>query len=399
MNQAQQIATGGVAACSALKSPTTVAVVLDSWNYPFNGTVVSTRRFVKGLVERGYRVRVIAMEGAETDLPGVEIYHLPKLNVLWLNGLIAHMQAYLSRPKHNVIAEALEGVSILHVQWPFFAGAAAIKEAKRHNIPVLCSFHVQAENLMANLHLPPRLFGPLIYGIFRRWIYDRSDRVIAPSAFARDELRRAGVTVPITVLSNGVPEAQLAAFRLRAAVGRPLKILCVGRLAVEKRQDTIVAALGLSAHRQYFDVTFVGSGPQENVLRQQCLALGLQATFIKPSDEELDTLYAKADVFLHAGESELEGMSVMQAMAAGVPTLVSDSHLSAARELACNDSSRFRAGDAAHLAQQLDTLIDQPERAQSMSRDNHERMTQFSHNQSLEGLMAIYHELLGSEDG
>jgi len=398
MNQAPKIETHNAVLGSLSASPLTVAVVLDSWNYPYNGTVVSTRRFVEGLVRQGCRVRVIAMEGAETDLPGVEIYHLPKLNVLFLNGLITRMQAYVARPKRKIIAKALDGVSILHVQWPFFVGAAAIKEATRRNIPVVSSFHVQAENLMANLHLPAGFFGPLIYGIFRRWIYDRSQRVVAPSAFARDELRRAGVRGPIDVLSNGVPEAHLAAYRQRAVEGRPIKVLCVGRLAVEKRQETIVAALGMSAYRTHFDITFVGSGPREKSLRQQCQNQRLRFKFIKPTDDELDALYANADVFLHAGESELEGMSVMQAMAAGVPTLVSDSQLSAAGELASGDMSRFQAGNASHLAQQLDALIEQPDRALKMSRDNHERMTGFSHSQSLAGLISIYQTLcVGSE--
>ena len=43
-----------------------IAVVIDPWDYPFNGTVVSTRRFIASLTSAGYRFQLLALAG-----PGV----------------------------------------------------------------------------------------------------------------------------------------------------------------------------------------------------------------------------------------------------------------------------------------------------------------------------------------
>ena len=40
-----------------------IAVVIDPWDYPFNGTVVSTRRFIDSLSRAGYRFQLLALAG------------------------------------------------------------------------------------------------------------------------------------------------------------------------------------------------------------------------------------------------------------------------------------------------------------------------------------------------
>jgi glycosyltransferase involved in cell wall biosynthesis len=78
------------------------------------------------------------------------------------------------------------------------------------------------------------------------------------------------------------------------------------------------------------------------------------------SRERLRTLLAEADLFVHCSEVELEGISVLEALGAGVPVLVAQSSESAASELATTDDFRFAAGDPRELAAKLDALIEHP---------------------------------------
>jgi hypothetical protein len=46
-----------------------IAILIDPWDFPFNGTVVSTRRFVAALRRLGYR---LAIYGEMVDVVGID---------------------------------------------------------------------------------------------------------------------------------------------------------------------------------------------------------------------------------------------------------------------------------------------------------------------------------------
>jgi hypothetical protein len=62
-----------------------------------------------------------------------------------------------------------------------------------------------------------------------------------------------------------------------------------------------------------------------------------------PSDE-LPRYYSAADLFVHAAEVELEGMSVLEAMACGAPRLIARAPKSAASQFAPDPRYLFESG-------------------------------------------------------
>lgn len=370
-----------------------VVMVVDAWDQPFNGTVVSSRRFAEALLARGVGVRVMALEGQENPVAGVELCEFPRLSIPGVNGMMETMRVMLAKPDRCRIREALTGASVLHVQFPLFLGACAISEASKIGLPIVASFHLQAENILRNLKLPTPLLARGVYALMRRFIFDRCDTVIAPSVFARDLIRQVGIATPVEVLSNGIPAHHLKSFRLREGLPQQVRVLCVGRQAAEKRYDIILRALAALEQRDRFHVTFAGLGPERDSLQRLSNALGVNATFTAPSDPELELLYANADLFLHAGESELEGMSVMQAMAAGVPAIVSNSKASAAGELTAIPESRFDFPSSEHLADRIRAFDGNPALVQQVSRENAEAMLPLAHERSVKNLLAIYAQI------
>ena len=367
-----------------------IVMVVDAWDQPFNGTVVSSRRFAEAMVAMGITVRVLALEGQAHPVAGVELYEFPKLSIPGVNRVMETMRVQLAKPARLRIREALQGASLLHIQFPLFLGGMAITEARRMQLPVVASFHVQAENILRNLKLPTPVLSTGVYALMRHFIFRHADVVLAPSAFARTLVRDAGIDGRVEVLSNGVPADQLAAFQERQELPEQVSVLCVGRHAPEKRYDLIIKALASVTDKQRFTVTFAGMGPARGALEKLSARLGVAASFVSPSDEELKALYARADLFLHAGESELEGMSVMQAMAAGVPVIVSDSQASAAGELTAIAESRFSFPDAGALARRIDELTQNPDLVNRISRENHEAMRRLDHRQSVNALLDVY---------
>ena len=361
-----------------------IAVVIDPWDYPFNGTVVSTRRFITSLTRAGYDFQLLALHGP--GIPEDEAFR--QLSIPGVNGIINAMKAPLAKPDRPRIRRLLEGCDLLHVQYPFFLAWSAIEEARSLGIPVVCSFHVQPENILQNLRLSSRTLSRWLYRFLIRTIYSKATHVIAPSAFAATLLQSQGYQGPVTVISNGVPDRFFEVERQPPRARRLL--LSVGRLAREKQQETLLRAVARSRHRQTVDVVLAGVGPRERYLQQLATELGVKARIGWVDDDELLSLYGKADVFVHAGTIELEGMSVLEAMAAGNAVVVSDSVDSACAALIHEANARFAMGDPADLAARIDYWLDHPDACLSQGRFNRQFARAYSHDTTSQKLMDFY---------
>ena len=373
-------------------------MVIDAWLEPYNGTTVSTRRFVAALEAAGHRVEVLAI--GRGDACAVQtasaITAFEQLSVPGFNRLINAMRAPLAKPDRARIREALARCDVLHVQFPFMLGYATVVEAQKTRVPIVCSFHVQPENILLNIGLKGEPLRGWLYRLFVWAFYARADLVIAPTPFAADLLRGHGVSRPIRVISNGVPAAFFDHERRRgpAADGR-IRILSVGRLAKEKSQETLLRAVAACTHRARIDLTLAGAGPRQAELIRLAAQLGLDVHIGPISDAALLDHYADADLFVHCGAVELEGMSVLEAMAMGLPILVSDSPDSALARLIPDEARRFHASDPTDLAAKLDDWLERPEELAAEGIANRTFAEGFAHARSVEALVAAYREVVG----
>jgi 1,2-diacylglycerol 3-alpha-glucosyltransferase len=252
-------------------------------------------------------------------------------------------------------------VDVVHLQFPFWLSFAALGEARRAGVPVVAGFHVQPENMLLNVGVRSPFLNDLAY---RRWInrlYRDVDVVVCPTEFARNKLLEHGLRTSAVVISNGVPRDVVPGERRGRDCGGRFRILMVGRLATEKRQEDLIRAIARSPHRERIDLVIAGGGPREaelSDLARDLLPNGARVGFL--SRQELLRQFQTADLFVHCSEVELEGIAVLEAIASGTPALVAQSTQSAASELAKDDDFRFPAGDVAALQAKLDRIIEEP---------------------------------------
>lgn len=329
-----------------------IAWIADTFD-GLSGGVVSSRRFVSALRARGHEVTVVTTGEPGPGRVSVRGFQVP-IEAMRRN------EFSFGLPSRRAFDRAIAAADVVHVAFGFALGWSALRYARAASVPVVASFHVQPENVLYNLglHLPS-----VARALYRTWIarfYELADLVICPSRFAESKLRAHGLRQQTRVVSNGAP-AHLFAHAPRGQNNgdAPITILSVGRLAREKRPDVVVDAIARSRHRDRVRLVLAGAGPLEEEVRSRVQGLGLDAEIGRVTDERLAQLYASSHLFVHASEVELEGMAVLEAMAAGLPVLVADAEESAAKELASRDV-RFRAGDAADLATRIDALLDDP---------------------------------------
>lgn len=164
------------------------------------------------------------------------------------------------------------------------------------------------------------------YPTAARLLNRTSDLVVAVSGAVAEALRDNGFTGRVEVVENAahavVPGPRAEVRRELGIADDARVVLCAARLAPPKRLDLLVEALpSLPADTV---LVVAGDGPLLEPLRARAAALGL-GDRVRLLGERTDVgrLLGGADVFCLPSDSEGMPVSVLEAMAAGVPVVAS----------------------------------------------------------------------------
>ncbi len=106
--------------------------------------------------------------------------------------------------------------------------------------------------------------------------------------------------------------------------GQPI-ILSVGRIAEEKNMGAIVSAMPEILRRlSSVKLVMVGDGPAKEGLEKQVKKLGISSAVIFTGAVEwkfINRYYQLGDVFVSASTTEAQGLTYVEAMAAGLPVV------------------------------------------------------------------------------
>jgi colanic acid/amylovoran biosynthesis glycosyltransferase len=190
--------------------------------------------------------------------------------------------------------------------------------------------------------------------------------VICVSDFTRSQLCR--VSDPrywdrFLVVRCGI---DLAAFPLRPP--RPMRavprILVVGRLSPEKGHDILLEAVRkLTDEGIIVEVEIIGDGPLGDAIRHQEVALGLEGRVIYAGEllpDEVSRRLADADLFCLPSFAEGLPISIMEAMAVGVPVVTT--WIGGIPELAVNEVTAMTVppGNSETLSIAIKRLVGDP---------------------------------------
>ncbi len=203
------------------------------------------------------------------------------------------------------------------------AGAMSWLLNLRHRIPYLVSLQgPDVPGFEARYNSIYPVLTPLLKQVWRR-----AAVVTAISAEHRALAHKTMPGLNIPVIYNGV-DTQIFHPPATPPAG-PLTFICVGRLIERKGQHHLLRAF--AQLRAMIDcptrLVLVGTGDFEPALRALAdeLKLGGSVEFAGfKSREEMPVMYRKAHVFVLASQSEGMSIALLEAMAAGLPVVVSD---------------------------------------------------------------------------
>jgi glycosyltransferase involved in cell wall biosynthesis len=229
----------------------------------------------------------------------------------------------------------------------------------------------------------------------------RCDRVIAISADARRDLvRHIGIhpaKVSVTPLgvrgpaAPGTPEAEL---RDRfGIVGRGPVVLAVGQVAPHKNLLRLVDALG--ALEDLSPSLVVAGRPTGHggELRQRADERHVQLHlpgFV--SDDELEGLYAMADLLVLPSIAEGFGLPVLEAMVRGIPVACAD--IGALREVAGGAAEHFDPQDTSDIARACRRLVLDPQRRRELVALGGHRAAALTWDETARATLGAYREAI-----
>ncbi|MGM0597995.1 MAG: glycosyltransferase [Myxococcota bacterium] len=371
-----------------------IAMVIDAYDDVRNGCVISTMRFSRLLRQKGHEVIVIS-----TGKPGNHKIVVPEFYPPLFKGIIQRYQMTLGKPDKKIITQALQDVDIVHLHMPFWLESKAATIANKLGIPVVSTFHVQAEHLLHAFNIRSRLAVKLLYKLFLKQIYNKSELIICPSKFAEEEIRRHGFEKPTVVISNGLqPDYCPGDYKRTTELKNKFVLLTVGRLAREKRQDKLIEAVAASKHQDDIQLILVGKGPRKKHLRKLGSKLPNPPLFKFLKPEEVIYYYNISDLYIHAAEVEVECMTALEAMGCGLPVLIASSSKSATSQFALDDRFLYPHRDIQALTRKIDYWFEHPDELQQAEKDYLAKAQEYSIANSADNLESVYYRVCEEYD-
>lgn len=371
----------------ATTRPLHIVMVLDTFGDVRNGGVISTQRFTDMLRKDGHRVTIISTGEEAADQVTLKAFYPP-----FAKAVMQRMNFIFAWPDREKIRDAIRDVDVVHVQFPFYLGFVAAAAAKRLGKPLVSTFHVQAEQLLHNVGVKNKRLIQLIYRIFLRYLYNKADVVICPSRFAEEEIKRYGLKAPSVVISNGVTH-EYRPLEFSRKYPDKFVILNVGRNAAEKRQEWLIRAVANSRYKDNIQLIIAGNGPlRGHLIHLSETLLGGTVDFEYLPPGEVIRLYNTSDLYVHCAEVEVECMTALEAMACGLPLLIANAPLSAAKQFALGDKHLFSTPE--ELTRRIEYWYEYPEALRQAKTEYLGFAEQYRIEASYEKLKTVYRTLV-----
>lgn len=337
-----------------------IAYVYDAvYPYILGGVERRVWEVSRRLAGRGHDVHVYGMQwwpgDPDIERDGVHLHGTCRPMPLYRKGRRTFSPAVLFAAS-LVVPLARKQFDIIDCQhFPYLSALTTLAAGRLAGSRVVVTWHeVWGDYWYAYLGLPGAL-GKAV----ERVLAGRSTFPVAVSEATRGGMERAGVRGDIPVIPNGIDLAWIGGVAPSLLAS---DIIFVGRLIREKHVDLLVEAVRL-LRRDLPGIRclVVGDGPERQPLEVQVRDLGLsdniRFTGFLEKPEDVIACMKASRVFVLPSTREGFGISVLEALACGLPVVTTDDPGNASRMFARDGCGQLSALDAGDLAAKVGMVL------------------------------------------
>ena len=311
-----------------------VALFTETYVPYINGVVTHVKILKEGLEKLGHEVLVVTADtNAKRHYIRDGILHCPAKS-------FKRFYDYgLSVPLSSTREKLIERFhpDVIHIHNEFGIGFSGAMIAKKLKVPLVYTLHTMYDDYL--YYIAPKPFIPVVKKTTRtyaRFLANSASALTGPSKKVEEFFRSCGIDKDVNVIPNPVeleifkPEnidpQKKEAFRKKHDIAADTMLVCFcGRLGREKSVDVLFKFWAKTVKpSDNIKLLIIGGGPSEAELRELAVTLGIDHMVIftgKVEHEELPPYYASCDVYITASLSDTNSISMLEAMATGLPVI------------------------------------------------------------------------------
>ena len=388
-----------------------IGLFTDTYPPMINGVSTSIAMLESALRKMGHKVYVVTVnpETMSYDFESNEnVIRLPSIPI----GIYDYRISGIYPIKAiNKIKEW--DLDIIHSHTEFGVGTFARIMAKQLDIPIVHTYHTMYEDYVHYItkgHFD--LASKKAVEYFTKFYCDKTvTELIVPTKKTYDLFKKkyeydrnihivpTGIEVDRFYKENN-SEKRINQLKEKYKIKKDdFIVLFVGRLAEEKNITFLIDnQKELLKHNKKCKLMIIGHGPDEEMLKKQAKDLKIENNVIftgKIPWEEIHEYYQLASVFVSASNTETQGLTLLEAMAAGVPVVALDDE--AFRDVVVDDLNGYLFKDDKEYISSINKLMDDKKLYDKMSRQSRINGEAHSSKYYAEKILDVYNMALKGE--
>ena len=305
-----------------------ILITTDWYKPAVNGVVTSVLSLIAGLTAMGHEVRILTLSKNLHTFCSENVTYVGSIGA----GKIYPNARFKIKPARAAVRELIEwDPDIVHSQCELCTFRMARRIAAKSGAQLVHTYHTVYEDY-THYFSPSERLGKFVVAFLSRRVLSKVDQVIVPTDKVRDLLVGYGVKKPIMTIPTGL---KLDQFRMTGSSERErirerygirkddTALIYLGRLAEEKNVEEILEFFSRQSN-EHLKMLVVGDGPDRKTIEDTARSLGLEGRVVftgMVSPDEVSSYYSAGDIFVCASQSETQGLTYIEAMAAGLPLL------------------------------------------------------------------------------
>ncbi len=388
-----------------------VGIFTDTYPPYINGVSTSIKMLETALKRKGHQVYIVTV-----NPEGMGYKYEDNGRIIRIPGIPTGIYDYRLTGIYPVrILKTIKkwNLDVIHSHTEFGVGTFARLVAKQYNIPLVHTYHTMYEDYVHYItHGYFDKSSKKLAEYFTKFYCDKTaTELIVPSKKTYDLFKnKYKVNRNVHIVPTGIDVERFYLEKLDKNKLKQLKnklgikeneivINYVGRLAKEKSVETLIETQANLIKQFKVKLLIVGSGPDLDHFKQMTKKLKIEKQVIFTGAvpwEEVPYYYGISDIFATASVTETQGLTVIEAMAAGLPVVCADDE--AFRDVVVDDLNGRLFKTKRQYKKCMEEILSNQEMLKSMKKQA--RITAESHSLKYyaEKILDVYNCAIGTEN-